>query len=291
MKASIIIAGILNLVGAFLFTFGGLSAIFLPQMQTVYNNMHPWMGWIVGGVFILGGLAFLCTAVGLFMHKDFARLTTRLLGIFLVVYGVVLGVLGSLSALSTATQAPANLAAVIVILGFATIQVAIGLWWSLCFRRSKMGHLFPTTGIAAHRPDSISAIALMQIGVIFGLPFGAVMKAFPVMGIVLEGWAAQLVLVLWMLITVVMGVGLWRLKEWARTGTLVLFGFGILNSVSAQLFPGAHERYMSIVMAQFGSTKPQAPGVGWITIVACGIFFGIQAYYLITRRAAFRKVG
>lgn len=290
MKATIIIAGILNLVGSLLFTLGGLSALFLPQMQTAYNYIHPWMGWAVGGMFILGGLVFLWTAIGLFMRKDFARLTTRLLGIFLVIYGVVLGVSGTLASLSTAIQAPANFAAVIVILGFATIQVAIGLWWALCFRRSKMGHLFPTTGMAARRPDSISAIALLEISGIVMLPAVKFITAFPAMGVILEGWAAQVYWVSWMVVTTVLGIGLWRLKEWARIGALALFGFGMVSTVLSQIVPGVHDRYMSIVMTQLGSTKPAMPGGGWITLVVCGIFFGIQAYFLITRRAAFRKV-
>lgn len=290
MKATIIIAAVLNLLGAVLFTLGGLSAIFLPQMQTAYHNLHPWMGWIVGGCLLLAGLVFLWTAIGLFMRKDFARLTTRLLGMFLLIYGVVLGVFGSFAVLLAAKQSPANPVAMSFILGFAAIQVAIGLWWALSFRKSKMAHLFPSTGLAARRPDSISLIALMEISGIVMLPAVTMITAFPVMGVVLEGWAAQAYWVGWMLVMTVLGIGLWRLQEWARIGTLAMLGFGMLNSLVTQWVPGAYDRYMSIVMAQFGGAKPATSGGGWITIITCGIFFGVQAYFLITRRAAFRKV-
>lgn len=292
MKATIIIAAILDLLGAVLFTLGGLSAIFFPPMQTAYNNMHPWMGWIVGGCFILAGLVFLWTAIGLFMRKDFARLTMRLLGIFLLVYGVVIGVSGSIGVLSTATQSSPSLVAMIIILGFASVQMSLGLWWTLCFRKSKMAQLFPTTGIAARRPDSVSVIALLNMGGIVMLPAVTMITAFPALGVVLEGWTAQAFWVVWMLVLTVLGIGLWRLQEWARIGTLALFGFGMLNALVTQLVPGAHDRYMSVVMAQFGSTKPvpATSGGGWVAIVVCGIFFGIQAYFLITRRGVFRKV-
>ncbi|PIR20352.1 MAG: hypothetical protein COV45_06135 [Deltaproteobacteria bacterium CG11_big_fil_rev_8_21_14_0_20_47_16] len=280
MKATLILAGILELIAAVLLLLGGN---FLIQGPSQSSQLNPQILKVSGIAYIVLGLGYIITAIGLFCRKKWARIITLLTGICIFAYAFLVGIITTVTSYGTAYwTAPAIAMMWAMLLPF----LGIGAWWTWAFRAAKMAALIPPS--TSLRPTSISAIAIIKISNILFLPLIVYVAVFPAMGLLLEGLASQLYVGVLLIVSFVLGVGLWRLQEWARIGSLILYGYGFLNSVLFYVRPEALNVYVSTVRSQMGLPATQVSHPIWglgMGVVILGIF----CYFLITRRAAFKK--
>jgi uncharacterized membrane protein (DUF2068 family) len=100
------------------------------------------------------------------------------------------------------------------------------------------------TGVTILAVLAFIGAALMIVGALFGLLGGMLVSAMGSsrMGM-LAGVGAALLAVFLLVcaaVNVVVGVGLWKLKNWARIITIVLTGVGLLGSVLSIFNPFGH---------------------------------------------------
>jgi hypothetical protein len=272
MKATIIITSILQLLSVVAFW-----TLLAPGKRTESLSIL---------------IAFIVVAVGLLKRRNWARVLTRLLGVLVLIVGgmalvsVLQDIFRDTSQLSYKTLVP--LARTVIISG-------IGLWWFLAFRSARARQFFlpssspqvlPATSTKV-RPTSISIIAVCMMLYLLCIPIYLMMpqgKVFPLMGMVVEGVVAQLFWIISSLVGTVMGYGLWRMKEWARIGTLMFQAFSIVNGAMLLLKQDVYYHYMEYVGPRtiYSSTR-------WSQLIFTVVAGGAICYCLIINRAAFQK--
>jgi len=109
----------------------------------------------------------------------------------------------------------------------------------------------------------------------------------------LEGWPAGLFLTVWGFAQLTAGIGLLRLRPWARLLAISIFVFGILNCL-AMLLPGTASRFEQInatMQAKMGlptATPPAMMHFGlWVGAIFGVVGVVIQLWFVVTRKEAF----
>ena len=102
----------------------------------------------------------------------------------------------------------------------------------------------------------------------------------------IRGLPAFVMSVFWNALAVSLGIGLWRLWNWARKATI---GFIAFNLVTATAFRFS-QTYQEALMKHAGSNDPWLVPVGMVLAAAIQFpMVGLVVWFLIKRKAAFVK--
>lgn len=161
------------------------------------------------------------------------------------------------------------------------------------------------------RPVSITVIAVLQLvgatEVILSLPFyGFFSFPAPLFGFYLKNAIAVIALLATMgLLAFACGLGLLKLKPWARTLAIAMFSFSVMNSLVTVAVPGGMGRFAEAMNETFSRMFAQLPANAplpappqqfftsllvypmWVGFIFGAVASVVQIYFLITRRAAF----
>ena len=186
------------------------------------------------------------TMIGMFRLRRWARYSILIIGGGLAAIGL-LSALGLLAALAMpmpatpgmdATQAhslqtAARVGVAVIAVLFAAMM-AIGVWWLVYFNLKSVRAAFAgTTGDLAgnRRPLLVTVYAVFLIAGVIAFPFPVYMHLPAVLfTLILRGWASTAFYVCCAVLNVAVGIGLWRLNEWARRLALAVIAFGFVQS-------------------------------------------------------------
>jgi hypothetical protein len=251
------------------------------------------------------------TSVGLFRLKNWARISTIVFSVLLV---LVCGFLGVTMVFLPMPSPPGNELPAEVTVGFKVMLAALGLalaaigvWWLVFFTRAGVKAQFvpvapeaPAETGARRRPVSIVVIAVIMLVGCAMLPLGMLFRPPMILFVwLVTGWGATFCCLAFGVAQLIIGIGLLRLKPAARLAAIGLCVFGGLNSAVMLFAPGARAR----VAAVMNSTYARVPGAeDWQRqfmtrvdpmpfMVMGGLFgfalMGVGLYFLVTRRSAF----
>jgi cbb3-type cytochrome oxidase subunit 3 len=129
-------------------------------------------------------------------------------------------------------QTAARVGVAVIAVLFAAMM-AIGVWWLVYFNLKSVRAAFAgTTGDLAEnrRPLLLSVYAVLLIAGVIALSFPVYMHLPAVLfALILRGWASTAFYVCCAVLNVAVGIGLWRLREWARRLALVVIAFGFVQ--------------------------------------------------------------
>jgi hypothetical protein len=213
---------------------------------------------------------------------------------------------------------------------FYALQIVLAVWWLYYFNTRKVKDLFRSRGFPiappppqppaifpvppdalpkSKRPVSISVIAAIMLISAGFAPFSLVMLKsmkvpMPVMGFWIEGWPVAFVILFYLIVQVITGVGLLKMKPWARTVSICYFVFGMINSLVTFLLPGsaAHfEKMIAGMMPKFPSSDSFPPDANsiissiphmassmiWVGVIFGLLFAGVQLWFVVKEKQAF----
>ncbi|HUJ39830.1 MAG TPA: hypothetical protein VLW54_04730 [Candidatus Acidoferrales bacterium] len=227
-----------------------------------------------------GGLAAwgFATSVGLLRLRAWARASILVFSGLLAFSCVCcLPVLFIISRVPELKQGPpgAQLAVASILATIIGSMAGVSIWWLVLFSLKSVRAQFDETGVVGaysetgdtaqaramkpRRPVSITVIGCLYVlgapGAIFGLvrPYPALL-----LGYMIEGNAARLVYLLHGAIALVLGLGLLKLKPWARILAICLTVFYGLGAVAMYFHPESMQKMLALVPA---STPPEARAV------------------------------
>ncbi|HTR26022.1 MAG TPA: hypothetical protein VMI10_18760 [Terriglobales bacterium] len=283
---------------------------------------------VLSALFYLALAAWgITTCIGLFFLKAWARIS-------IIVFAVLLALCSGFSALSFTIfgfAASRNLqleASVptgfwVGMIGVALAITGIGIWWIVYFTRASVKAQFvapvlinspvspagatpvpvtvpPVSPSQPTRPLSITVIAFLILAGCVFLPLNIVLRS-PAMFFttVLVGWPAALLYSVFFLAHLCIGIGLLRLKQFARELAIAYYIFAFVNLAVFYLFPGGKDRMADLMrksLAIWGMVSwpndPFSPFNSFRFLVVFGAICGligvaIPVYFLITRKQAY----
>jgi hypothetical protein len=223
------------------------------------------------------GLAIwgIVTAIGLSKLRHWARVSILIIGGCMTFFGVV-GMAGMLVAmflapllLATAADTQhGSLTTVRVIFGsmafiYATVA-AIGIFWLVYFNRKATRIAF--AGSAGELPESRRPLLISIYAVVSLLgATGCLLMAFTpfpaiMFGISFTGWKKALMYLVFAAIDAAIGVGLWKLAEWARRLALGFLAFGGVMMLVYLIWPSLLLRNNEAFSRSMGVAQPALPG-------------------------------
>jgi hypothetical protein len=290
------------------------------------------------GIFFILFLAYLlpavwgiATGVGLLRLKNWARISTLAFSVLLILMGCFGGLVTAMMPLpSTPTSSldPAVISAIRIFTGaFWLALLGIAIWWLVFFTRVSVKAQFArpqslaTDGLplpppalsgamqvvpaipqqqGSQRPTSITIIAWLLLAGCVLMPLNILLHAPAIVFTkLLTGWAAALCYLVYAVIHFFTGMGLLRLKLWARQVAIALYSFGFINMIAFYFTPGGHARFLALTESQ-NSMFPWLKGIPnppryyldatpFLTILAVFgmVVIAVPIYFLVTRRAAF----
>lgn len=177
------------------------------------------------------------------------------------------------------------------------IPGVVGAWWLWLFSRPHVKAQFPEPTPCSPRPASITLIAVgLMVGavVLMVMSLMSLVGSWPTVlfGMLVTGWPAALVNMAMAVLSLVLGIGLWRLNETARKVAIGYFVCSILNLVLWVMLPGAETRIQaSLNLVSVAANPPMSPEHLRYSLTL-GTVVGIlplllQLWLLIARRRAF----
>ena len=239
----------------------------------------------------------ICTAIGIFRRRGWARVSIVVFAILLTFMGVGAGLaILFMPALPGQEGVSQNLMDTVRwgMAVFYGVLAAIGVWWLVLFNLSSTKEYFApgAPGEPSARPLSVSVIGwFLLIGSLF-LAVMAVLRlpAF-VFGVVITGWGGLTVYTIFAAAQIYLGTGLLHLQEQARVGTIGYFCLTALSSILNVAPPGLEAKMQTLQreMPKFfpsGATAPM-PQPGWVfALMGVGIA-AVPVWFLLRQRAAF----
>jgi hypothetical protein len=143
------------------------------------------------------------------------------------------------------------------------VMLGIGVWWLVYFNRKKVRESFdgsPGAIVESRRPLLISVYAILVIlGALafLAMAFGQMPGVF--LWVVLHGWVKAAFYLIYFPLSVAAGIGLWRLKEWARRLALALLGFGAVQTIIYLLNPSLMLRISAETHQVMDMAQPEMP--------------------------------
>lgn len=262
------------------------------------------------------------TGIGVLKRRPWARISMIVIsaaGIFFSLFGFIGAFAVFLSMTPDPTMPSAAIAVMVVVeVLVAAIPLGISIWWLVLFTRKRVALEFAAhgtgaasfvpaahpqsagfippparTGFAATHPTSITVIAvlLLAIAALFPLVFlyPPGWRIAVVFGILITGHKMMLASTVWAILGLTLGAGLFRLKNWARIGTILYCLLSLVNTIMSMGKTGALVNAMHEAM---GIPAPPLPPAFQRAIAIGGVAFGVALnfaaiYFLVTRRAAF----
>jgi hypothetical protein len=266
-----------------------------PTSSAPIPSWMPVFMWVFCGFFVaLAGWGIL-TSVGLFRMRRWARYSILIIGGCLAVFGLV-QTLTSLVLTVVPLPVPTNVdpsqantmptmmkfvfGAMAAIYGIVT---AVGISWLVYFNQKRVREPFATGMgqiVPSPRPVLISVLAVLNL---IGGPSCLLMAFLPlpglVLGFLLYGWQRAAVYLVLGILSMMAGVGLWRLDERGRRLAIALPVLGALQNVVYIARPSLMTSYIS----EFNRSLniPQTPMPAQFQTVMYSISFGAGTLFLI----------
>ena len=239
----------------------------------------------------------ICTAIGVFRRRGWARVSIVVFAILLTFMGVGAGLaILFMPALPSQEGVSQNLMDIVrwSMAGFYGVLAAIGVWWLVLFNLSSTKEYFvPGAPVEpSARPLSVSVIGWFLL---IGSLFLAVMAVFRlpafVFGVVITGWGGLIVYTIFAAAQIYLGTGLLHLQEPARIGTIGYFCLTALSSLLNVAPPGLAAKMETLqrAMPKFfpnGATATM-PQPGWVFALMGVAIAAVPVWFLVRQRAAF----
>jgi hypothetical protein len=214
------------------------------------------------------------TAVGLSKLRRWARTSILIIGGCVAFFGFV-AMAGMLVTMllaphllaSTGDTQHGSLATVRILFGsFAFIYAAItaiGIFWLVYFNRKTARIAFAGGAeelAVSRRPLLISIYAVLSLVGALGFLLAAFIP-FPaiILGVAFTGWKKTLIYLTYAAIQTAIGVGLWKLLEWARKLALGFLALGAAMTLAYLVWPSLILRNDEIVYHSMGVARPLSP--------------------------------
>ena len=295
---------ILSLQSCWLLLLSALSGVLLVSKQALGGNE------LVGFAMILGvALLTAAAAIGLFRLKNWARVLTiamsgfgLFMGVLMFVMTLAMIVIGRSGSTGKGAMSTGALAFVLLVY---VVWLLLSLWWLQMLNAPLIKQAFSPGAAELHggsrkgRPLSITAIAvLLMCG-----PLGFI-QLWQIPGSLswVFGWHVPVavfrsVMVVTMVIGLCLGIGLWRLRPWARTGTIAFLIYVMLNVLLSFRMPTPTGADLQAFSA--AEMKPEAlahleasmPTLQRVMLIAVFLWFCVQLWFLVTRRHSFEHPG
>ncbi len=278
--------------------------------------------------YILPAIWGIASGIGLLRLKNWARISTIVFSVILILMSVFSGLITVLVPLPNASGAdPAVMAGFRLVMGlFWAALFSVGVWWLVFFTRANVKAQFvppvnlslspptpvetvlseassqPLQARAPDRPLSLTIIAwLLLIGCAF-FPLSIAMR-FPTFLLtkVVSGWPAGVYFLVAGALQLYIGIGLLRLQPLARTVGVWYYVAMMVNAGCFYFAPGSRVRFTALMEAQ----QKMFPRLFWmqnqpefhfdpLPFMYVGACFGIiviaiPIYLLVTRKAAFER--
>lgn len=247
-------------------------------------------------VFVLLAVWGISTAVGLFRRRPWSRISILIFATFLSLFsGVAMLMIFVIPMPETPGADPEILAMTRrVMAGMYGGLGAIGVWWLVLFNRGRGKAYFTEleAGTESGRPLSISVLAWYLIGGGLSILAMALLGMPSIFfGLILTGWAAVLVYFGFAATQMCLGVGLLRLREWARAGSIAYFCVMAVNGLVSSSPSRQQElmRQMRLAWPWLNQPGQEAiqTGLHWPMYLVMLVIAGVPIYFLHRRRAAF----
>ena len=337
MKRSVgvTVIAVLSLIGSiFTFLMGILMIVVMalapPQQEQfpVSPAVFRLMLVFAAMVYILPAIWGIITSVGLLRLSNWARISLMVFSALLILMGGFSGLMSMFVPFTPARAGtpPALVSSIrVAMVVFWLTLLAIGVWWLIFFTRPRVKQQFgvlslgpglptsevfagspaqpstlSTTPSAARRPVSFTVIAWLLLAGCFFMPLNWILH-FPAIFFtkLVTGWTAVFYYLVMTAISLYVGIGLLRLKPFAREVGVVYYLFFLVNAGIFYLAPGGHGRIRALLEAQstmfpwmqlwqnqlelqFDRTPALLVGgvMGLISLA-------VPLYFLITRKQAF----
>ncbi|MGH9415010.1 MAG: hypothetical protein ACRD01_00115 [Terriglobales bacterium] len=247
----------------------------------------------MAAVYLLPAAWGILTGIALLRMRLWALASTLVFGIFLLGGGAGLGVV----AVRPELPAPAEMAAAVraFLLVTALCVGLLGLWWVVYCSRRRVRAQFLGRGGWERRPFSISLLGWAAVigGCCCPLAMLAPHPAATFLGWSVAAGTARVVYGVLAVIEFAVGLGLLRLRPWARGTGLALFALWILNSIVLWVFPKAIQHTLDAAVASNPAAAAAANvpdmlfGIMLLSTVGGAVTGLFCLYFLWTRRPAF----
>ncbi|MHB8413352.1 MAG: hypothetical protein ACYDDI_15600 [Candidatus Acidiferrales bacterium] len=309
--------------------FFTLFAAFGVVLARMIDPQHatPMTGFVIGAAFIaLIGVWGIIAGIGILRLRRWARLCVLAIAVLLIAAAVP-GILHAPRLIRATTGIPTVGAQGLIAFEYADLAfesllpLALGVWWLLLFvlrstRAQFAASAAPETQFApdssivytagaafipppsvsvSRRPVSITVIAVFLLTGVTALPL---LLLYPrnwritvLFGVLLTGNKMLAAMLPWCVADLALGIGLLRLKPWARVGTIVYCVAAMANGIASARSMG---RLMQAFHAAIGGpAMPQFPPMALRIISIFGIAFNlalnfVAIYFLVTRAPAFK---
>ncbi len=269
-----------------------LAVLLTPPRETgpLPPGVMKIAGVAVATVFAGGAAWGVCSGVGVFRRRNWARVS------MIVFAGLLafLGVTGALAAIALpfgdAPDVDHRAAAIVraSMIAFYGLITVLGAWWLVLFtRKTAMKYFEAPERAPDERPISIGVVAwsLLASAVVTALA-AALRSPTAFFGFVVSGWAAAAIYTVYTAALIYLGSGLLHLDNAARAWSIVFFCAVAANGVVAALSPGLRERGQSLALELEGYSRIEIPDVSFAWWVGAA-FAVIPIWFLVRRRAAF----
>jgi hypothetical protein len=324
------LSAIVSLLGSALTLGLGVLVIFVLFFFAPTRANFSGVGAAPKVIFVMGALVYILpatwgviTSIGLFLLKNWARISILIFSVILILMGALVGVIMLLVPLPAATSEAATHSTMTAIrLGIGTFWfgiAGIGIWWLILFTRPKVKAQFTAASPAystgeglqpasppfiaqspsSARPLSITIIAwLLLVGCAF-FPINFLIHAPAIFFTrLVTGYAAAVYLFLYFVANLSIGIGLLRLNPTARIACIAYYVFAIFNIGTFYFAPGARDRILTLVSASqamfpwMKQMRESGPQLDLVPLMTLGGVIGllgvlVPLYFLITRKEAF----
>jgi len=335
-SAGVTVIAVLSLIGSVLtLLMGVVLALVMVFASAPSSNDFPGSPMFFKAIMALVLLIYLVlalwgilTSIGLLRLKNWARISTIVFSVLLILMGGF-GVLLSLSfPIPSVPAKPADPSAVMGARIFAgAIQVAlvsIGVWWLVFFNRARVREQFvpgyasgptsqrsaaaqvscvePTAGVMrGKRPLSITILAWLLLAGCVLIPLNLWFHTPALLFTkLLSGPPAATYYLAITLLHLYLGIGLLRLQPVARRVGIAYFAFCFANASAFNLAPGGRARmlaFLDMTRSRYPWLPPwqdSALQIDLTPFLIVGAVFGlvplvVALYLLITRRQAFER--
>ena len=300
---------------------GGVTAFSLPLLQRGPSSpalpAPPFgiRGTMIGmSLFYFGFAAWgIATGVGLLKRKAWARASILVFS-GLMLFGFGMGSVALFLLPPLVRDIPGGARGGMareIALAIMAVPTLIAVWWLVYFNLAgvkKQFEEYATTGeysredgsaktlfLKRHPPLSITLIALMYL---LGAPFLLIapFTDYPLLlfGFVITGNAARALYLLYLPLTVYVGVGLLKLKETARLVAIAISAVHFVSTLCFAVLPGQEERLKTLFELLHVELPPPLTVASLMPIIRFACFVGLAftlvlIWLLVTRRSAFVK--
>ena len=259
---------------------------------------------LIQGASVLGASCFLTTvaAIGLFRLRPWARVLVVLMSLWGILTSCVLIVMGftvpRLHFESQAGPQPTGWAAAAPILLIGIPWMTVSSWWLYLLNKPSVKLQFESGQLRSGktgRPLSITVIAMFMFLAPLGLTqvWRQPASVSWLLGFHVPLWIFRSYMLLSIALSVLLGIGLWRLKPWARRGAIGYLTFCVLNILLSLRMPIPSISELSELPGGTSLNAAQLQQMVnsmWSTImIGAVISCLLQMWFLVNKRKNFER--